>query len=74
MKPLMLAVALALSLSACASYQFGDGTKRVLSLQEAYCESSTDKERAIRLAALAAIGVNMPSAGLCADILDLMEG
>lgn len=45
-------LALILTLSACAGYQFGDATKKYLELKASYCAEESILERAIILTAI----------------------
>lgn len=74
MKRTSAAVLLA-SLAGCASvdYQPLDGTKRVFSLQERYCATADPEQRALLLGTMRALGLEIPTSGVCTDLLSLID-
>lgn len=61
-------------LAGCAGsdYRPGDITAGALQLQAKYCAEADPRERALRLAALRAAGVEVPPSGACTDVLELI--
>lgn len=63
-------------LAGCAAlegYQYGDFTKEVRMRQAEYCLETAPEDRALRVAALRAIGADIPPSGACTDVLALLE-
>jgi len=64
----------ALLLTGCAGYEYGDVTKTALELQSEYCESVDPYQKAVRMVILQWAGLDLPAAGACADILEVING
>lgn len=75
MKMCLWAVSAAMmaAITGCAGYQYGDITTELRARQAAYCLATDPEDRALRVAAIRAMGAPLPPSGACTDIVALVS-
>lgn len=68
----IFAVAAAVTLTACATYQPGDGLSTVTQYQLRYCATADPYQRSIAIAMLQRAGAPLPDSGVCTDLARLI--